>query len=90
VVTGDSVSMISEATATGRPVHVHHLPELRQARRLRRFHASFEDYGYTRRFTGTLDHWSYMPPNETERVAGVIRRRVEGQVAPVKAPRRAA
>lgn len=76
VVTGDSVSMISEATATGRPVHVYHLPERRHARRLQRFHASFEDYGYTRRFTGQLDQWTYAPPNETARVASIIRERL--------------
>jgi mitochondrial fission protein ELM1 len=77
IVTGDSVSMISEATATGRPVHVYHLPERRHARRFRRFHTAFEQYGYTRRFTGRLRDWSYIPPNETARVSEIIRERLE-------------
>ncbi len=77
IATGDSVSMISEATATGRPVHVYHLPERRHARRLRRFHTAFENYGYTRRFLGRLDEWSYSPPHETARVAGIISERLE-------------
>lgn len=76
VVTGDSVSMTSEALTTGRPVHVFHLPERRATRRFRRFHTSFEEYGYTRRFTGQLAEWRYTPPNETARVAAIIRQRL--------------
>ncbi len=77
VVTGDSVSMTSEALTTGRPVHVFHLPERRVARRFRRFHTAFEEYGYTRRFAGHLAEWTYTPPDETARVAELIRQRLE-------------
>ena len=73
VVTGDSVSMTTEATATGRPVHVAHLKERIPARRFRRFHESFEKAGLTRAFNGRLTTWNYTPPNDTAAVAAKIR-----------------
>lgn len=79
VVTGDSVSMVTEATATGRPVFVEHLTERRSARRFRQFHEMFEEAGFTRKFEGRLDEWSYEPPNDTPRVARLIRERMEEQ-----------
>lgn len=76
IVTGDSVSMVTEATATGRPVFVQHLTETRTARRFRHFHQMFQDRGLTRPFEGTLAEWSYEPPNDTPRVARIIRERM--------------
>jgi mitochondrial fission protein ELM1 len=75
VVTSDSVNMVSEACATGKPVHVFHLPG--GSDKFRRFHAAFEAAGFTRPFAGTLETWSYDPPRETERVAGLIRARLK-------------
>jgi hypothetical protein len=79
VVTGDSVSMVSEATATGRPVFVEHLTERRTARRFRKFHSMFEEAGLTRRFEGQLAEWDYEPPNDTPNVARLIRERMAEQ-----------
>jgi len=79
VVTGDSVSMVTEATATGRPVFVEHLTERRTARRFRKFHSMFEEAGLTRRFEGELAEWEYEPPNDTPNVARLIRERMAEQ-----------
>lgn len=79
VVTGDSVSMVTEATATGRPVFVEHLTERRTARRFRKFHSMFEEAGLTRRFEGELTEWEYEPPNDTPNVARLIRERMAEQ-----------
>lgn len=79
VVTGDSVSMVTEATATGRPVFVEHLTERRAARRFRRFHEMFEEARLTRRFDGKLAEWKYEPPNDTPCVARLIRERMAEQ-----------
>ncbi|MFP6765271.1 MAG: mitochondrial fission ELM1 family protein [Planctomycetaceae bacterium] len=76
VVTGDSVSMVTEATATGRPVFVHHLTEIRPARRFRRFHEMFEEAGITRPFHGALSEWTYETPNDTPKVARLIKERM--------------
>ncbi|MFG0296302.1 MAG: mitochondrial fission ELM1 family protein [Maioricimonas sp. JB045] len=76
VVTGDSVSMVSEAAATGHPVLVEYLSERRRARRFQRFHESFQRRGITRPFEGRLETWSYEPPRDTEAVAQIIRERL--------------
>lgn len=76
IATGDSVSMITESSATGRPVFVEQLTEVRRAVRFRRFHEQFEEAGITRRFEGRLDDWTYEIPRDTERVAQLIRERI--------------
>ena len=72
IVTGDSVSMVSEAAATCKPVHVFHLTEQRAARRFRRFHESFENAGVTRVFRGRLEDWTYVSPDRTGLIATLI------------------
>jgi hypothetical protein len=76
VVTGDSVSMVTEAVSTGKPVFVHHLTEKRTARRFRHFHESFETDGFTRPFKGQLDEWTFQPPNDTAAIARIIKARI--------------
>ncbi len=76
IATGDSVSMITEASATGRPVYVEHLTEVRRAIRFRRFHEQFAEAGITRPFEGHFEDWSYEIPRDTERVAQLIRERI--------------
>lgn len=73
VVTEDSVSMTSEALATGKPVYVARLQG--GSARLRRFQDGLIADGYTREFTGQLHHWSYDPPDDTARAAEECRRR---------------
>lgn len=74
VVTGDSVTMISEAAATGKPVHVVELPG--GTAKFRRFHAAMRAAGVTRPFDGGLESWRYPPLDETARIATEIRRRL--------------
>jgi len=74
VVTGDSVTMISEAAATGKPVHVVELPG--GTAKFRRFHAGMGAAGITRPFAGRLESWDYPPLEETARAAAEIRRRL--------------
>lgn len=77
VVTADSVSMASEAAATGKPVFVQDVGTLLTAFRQRRFHRGFAVAGITRPFEGRLQHWKYRPPDDTDRVAEVIRRNLK-------------
>lgn len=74
VVTWDSVSMTSEALATGKPVYV--LPLEGASRRIDRFHAGLQADGYTRPFDGALEHWDYEPPDDTAAAAAAIRARL--------------
>ena len=74
VVTCDSVSMTSEACATGKPVHVVDLPG--GAPKFHEFHARLRADGLTRRFTGRLEQWAYEPLRDTAEVAAEVRRRL--------------
>jgi hypothetical protein len=71
LVTADSVSMVSEAAATGKPVHIAEL-EGGDAK-FARFHAGMREAGITRPFAGRIESWSYVPPDDTEQ-AGVLLR----------------
>ena len=75
VVTEDSVSMISEVASTGKPVYVAAL-EGGGGGRFRRFHDNLRAAGITRPLDGSLDDWSYTPPDDTEKVAAEVRRRM--------------
>ena len=74
VVTEDSVSMISEAIATGKPVYAARMAG--GNRRLERFQSALREEGILRPFEGRLAEWRYEPINETPRIASEIRRRM--------------
>lgn len=74
LVTADSVSMVSEACATGKPVQIIPLPG--GGRRFARFHEIMRNAGLTRPFAGRLETWSYQPPDDTARAAALIRARL--------------
>ncbi len=74
VVSGDSVNMVSEAAATGKPVFVAELKG--GSAKFDRFHRAMHEAGVTRPFAGRLEKWSYRPPDDTLRVAGEIKRRM--------------
>src|SRR5690606_27230614 len=71
IVTEDSVSMTSEALATGKPVHIASLDG--GARRLDKFHRLLREQGYTRPFTGLLEEWSYTLPDDMAKAAAAVR-----------------
>ncbi|MDE0389065.1 MAG: mitochondrial fission ELM1 family protein [Rhodospirillales bacterium] len=85
VVTEDSVSMISEAISTGKPVYVAEMAG--GGRRLGRFHTSLREGGIVRPFDGRLARWRYEPVNETPRIAAEVRRRMGAAPAPWTLPR---
>ena len=79
VVTCDSVSMVSEAVSTGKPVFLFDLPG--GSNKFRAFHAGFRADGFTRPLadalaSGALEPWSYAPPDDTAMVAAEVLRRL--------------
>jgi mitochondrial fission protein ELM1 len=78
LVTRDSVSMTSEAVFTGKPVQVVDLDG--RSRRIERFHDHMERRGYTRRFAGTLEAWSYTAPDDTAAAAARIKPLLEARM----------
>lgn len=71
LVTADSVSMISEAAATGKPVHILDLPGGNA--KFARFHRGMRAAGITRPFRGALESWTYAVPDDTERAGARLR-----------------
>ncbi len=76
LVTEDSVSMVSEACATGKPVYTIAM-QGKGGGRIATFHEQLRQQGMTRPFAGELQSWHYPPCNETSRIA----RLVDGQLA---------
>ena len=70
IVTCDSVNMVTEACATGKPVHVVHLAG--GNRKFNEFHAYMQSAGYTRPFQGILEDWHYEPADDTGKVAARV------------------
>jgi uncharacterized protein len=71
LVTADSVSMVSEAAATGKPVHVLDLDGGNA--KFARFHQIMRNAGITRPFAGRIEEWSYPVPDDTARAAAALR-----------------
>lgn len=74
VVTVDSISMTSESCATGKPVYVADLPG--GSAKFKRFHSQLREGGLTRPFAGTVEKWTPTPLDDTSRVAGIVRQRL--------------
>ncbi len=71
LVTADSVSMISEAAATGKPIHILDLDGGNA--KFVRFHQIMRNAGITRAFAGRIEEWSYPVPNDTARAGAALR-----------------
>ena len=77
IVTCKSVNMICEACSTGRPVHMIRLPG--HSQKLDAFHRSLIETGRIRLFSGALEHWTYPPLLEKDRIAPLVRLRYEAR-----------
>jgi uncharacterized protein len=79
LVTADSISMVSEAAATGKPVHILELTggDVKFAR----FHRAMREAGITRPFAGRIERWSYVPPDDTARAGAVLREMLQARLA---------
>jgi len=74
VVTCDSISMISEACASGKPVYTFMLGK--GSRKFERFHTLFQTSGYTRPFEGKLEPFNVSPLNEMQTISDQVRQRL--------------
>jgi uncharacterized protein len=79
LVTADSVSMVSEAAATGKPVQILELDG--GDAKFARFHAAMREAGITRPFAGRTEHWSYAPLDDTARAGAALRELVLARLA---------
>ncbi|HYD31713.1 MAG TPA: mitochondrial fission ELM1 family protein [Azospirillaceae bacterium] len=72
VVTCDSVSMVTEAASTAKPLYVIMLEG--GSPKFQAFHEGLFRDGIARPFTGELDRWNYRPIDDMARVVEAVRR----------------
>lgn len=77
VVTSDSVSMLSEAATTGKPVYM--VPLAGGSARLDKFHRTLMNDGIIRLFEGKLEKWTYDPLRDAQKAADEIKKRLKFQ-----------
>jgi hypothetical protein len=73
IVTGDSVNMVGEAVATGKPVHVYEPSGAHN--KIDAYLDRLEALGAVRRWRGKLEDWTYAPINATPAIAAEVARR---------------
>jgi len=90
VVTADSVNMVGEACATGRPVLV--FTPSGGSKKFRRFHTALQERGATRPLPDVVDklpEWTYEPLHSVDDIAREIERRWLARAASQKQSARA-
>ena len=76
IVTCDSSSMISEAALTGKPIYVANILPKRNDKRFQRFRNLFRDLNITRNLGEEVETWNYQKLDETNRVANIIKKKI--------------
>ena len=71
IVTGDSISMTSEACFTGKPVYTYFFPG--GSRKFDAFHRRLQHQNYTRPFEDVLETWPYPPLDDLTRITKEVR-----------------
>ena len=67
IVTEDSVSMISDATFTGKPVYIAKIKNIKE--KIKTFVKNLEKKGVVKFFDGEIQSWKYQKINESKRIA---------------------
>lgn len=74
IVTNDSASMISEAATTGKPVYT--VPLEGGSEKFDAFYNTLVQRGALRVFAGTLEKWDYAPLQDAQKIAEIIKVRM--------------
>jgi mitochondrial fission protein ELM1 len=75
LITKDTITMTCEALTTGRPVYIFDLAKTpcKKLDEFEWFHTDMgKTHGLTRPFEGSIEPYSYSPPNEAQRIADLI------------------
>ena len=76
VVTCDSSSMISEAALTGKPIYVANISPKKNDKRFQKFRNLFKELNIIRDLGEELKIWNYQKLDETNRVASIIKQKI--------------
>ena len=75
-VTCDSISMISEAALTGKPLYIVEIPTKKNDYRFKKFRDLFNKLNITKNLNEKLETWHYESLNETIRIAEEIKKKI--------------
>ena len=73
-ITCDSISMISEAALTGKPIYVADIPTKKNDYRIKKFKELFTQLNIIKKLNNELETWHYEILDETSRIANVIKK----------------
>ena len=76
VVTCDSSSMISEAALTGKPIYIANILPKKSDKRFKKFRNLFRNLNITRNLGEEDKNWNYQKLDETNRVAKIIKQKI--------------
>jgi len=76
IVTCDSSSMISEAALTGKPIYIASILPKKKDKRFQRFRNLFKELNITRNLGEEIKDWNYQKLDETNRVANIIKQKI--------------
>ena len=76
VVTCDSISMISEAATTGKPIFMVNLNPKKNIKRFRKFYNQFKEMNIIRDLEDKNELWTYNKLDEVNRIATVIKKKM--------------
>ena len=68
--------MISEAALTGKPIYVANIPPKKNDKRFQRFQNLFRELNITRNLGEEVEIWNYEKLDETNRVANIIKQKI--------------
>ena len=77
IITCDSTSMISEAAITGKPIYVAQMPPVKNDQRFKNFFNLFESLNIIKSLNNSVENWSYMKLNETDRIAKQLKNKIK-------------
>ena len=76
IVTSDSSSMISEAALPGQPIYIANILPKKNDKRFQKFRNLFRELNITRILGEEIENWSYQKLDETNRVANIIKQKI--------------
>ena len=77
IVTCDSTSMISEAAITGKPIYIAQIPAIKNDQRFKSFFDLFESLNIIKVLNNSLENWSYIKLNETNKIAEQVSEKIK-------------
>ena len=75
-VTCDSISMISEAALTGKPIYIADIPANKNDHRIKKFREIFNQLNIIKKLDNELGTWHYEKLDETSRIADKIKKQL--------------